>query len=143
MKTTDPRFADLQEFRAEKARLTLARQNHLDRLDRHLSAWKEPEFRSAMAQDVVGRITHKLIPKGMLGSLIGKLDVGSGLRIALSPGSGGIVKRAALFALGIAAPSLLEKLQNISFEDIGEEFQVSWQRWKEHQRNRRANRMPT
>lgn len=142
MSKTDRRFSDLKAFRAEKARLRMERTASRHRLGRHFSAWKQPAFRSAMAQDLGGQVTEWLLPKGLLGALVGKLDLGSGLRMALSPGRGGLVKRAVLFALGIAAPSLLEKLQHISWEDIGAEFQLSWQRWKEHQRNRRDHRMP-
>ncbi|MEO7080893.1 MAG: hypothetical protein ABIY71_05165 [Flavobacteriales bacterium] len=139
MKTTD-RFADLKEFRAEKARLQIERTANRVRLEQHFQAWKEPHFRKAMVKDVVGDITHLVLPKGILGSLLGKADLGSGLRMALGAGGGGLLKRAGLFALGIAAPSMLSKLENISLPEIGNEFQVSWQRLKEHMRERRAER---
>ena len=139
MKTTD-RFADLKEFRAEKLRLQLERSANRARLEQHFSAWKVPHFRKAMMKDVVGDITHLVLPKGILGSLLGKGDVGSGLRMAMGAGGGGLLKRAGLFALGIAAPSLLNKLESISLPEIGNEFQVSWQRLKEHMRERREER---
>ncbi len=139
MKTTD-RFADLKEFRAEKARLHLESLENRDRLERHFSAWKEPQFRKAMGKDVMGDITHLILPKGIVGTLLGKVDVGSGLRMALASGSGGVAKRAGLFALGIAAPTLLQKLEKISLPEIGHEFQVSWQRLKEHMRERKQER---
>ncbi|MGB3868164.1 MAG: hypothetical protein WBG34_16285 [Flavobacteriales bacterium] len=140
MKTTD-RFADLKEFQAEKALLLMERREHLVRLERHFSIWKEPRFRKAMVNDVVGDITRQILPKGILGTLLGKGDVSSGLRMAFGTGQGGLLKRAALFALGIAAPSLLQKLENISLPDIGHELQVSWHRLKEHMRERKAERM--
>ena len=133
MKTTD-RFADLKEFRAEKARLHLVSLENRDRLEQHFLAWKDPHFRKAMGKDVVGDITHLILPKGILGTILGKGDVGSGLRMAFTAGSGGVAKRAGMFALGIAAPTLLQKLENISLPEIGHEFQVSWQRLKDHMR---------
>ena len=139
MKTTD-RFADLNEFRAEKARLQLESREKRARLDEHFLAWKDPNFRKAMGKDVVGDITHLILPKGILGSLLGKADMGSGLRMALTPGTGGVAKRAGLFALGIAAPTLLKKLESISLPEIGHEFQVSWERLKEHMRDRKEER---
>ncbi len=139
MKTTD-RFADLKEFRAEKARLQMERTANRVRLEQHFSAWKEPHFRKAMVKDVVGDITHLVLPKGILGALLGKADMGSGLRMALGASGGGLLKRAGLFALGIAAPTMLSKLENISLPEIGNEFQVSWQRLKEHMRERRSDR---
>lgn len=139
MKTID-RFHNLAEFRAEKARLHLQKETHLVRLEDHFLAWKKPAFRKAMAKDVISDITHQLLPKGLLGTLLSKVDIGTGISMALGSGRGGAAKRAGLFALGAAAPSLLQKLENISLPEIGEEFKVSWQRLKKHMRERKEER---
>lgn len=134
------RFPDLDAVRAEKMRLDAVRRAHLARLEEHVSAFGESHFQRAMAKDAVGSIAKSIIPGGVMGALASTGGVASGLGLVMGPGKGGWSKRLGLLALGMLAPSLVQKLEAVSLPRIGHELGVSFERLKEHMRERKAER---
>lgn len=138
--TKTDRFPDLAAVRAEKARLDAVRDHHGEQLENHFNALRSGSFRSAMLKNTMRSAMGNFAPGRMLGSLIGNGGLGGGLTMALGAGKGGLMKRIGLFALGLAAPKLMQKMDAISIPDIGHELRVSWDRMKDHLEARRAAR---
>ncbi|MBK6408770.1 MAG: hypothetical protein IPP95_01910 [Flavobacteriales bacterium] len=134
------RFKDLTSVNAELLRLEEVRDTHAARLDNHFQALKQSEFRSALVKNTMKDALGSFAQDNLLGSLIGGGGLGNGLSLALGAGKGGLWKRVALFALGLAAPKLLQKVESISLPDILHEFGVSWERLKDHVQQRREEK---
>ena len=138
--TKTDRFKDITAVNAELLRLDAIRDAHASRLEAHFEALKHGEFRSSLMKNTVKGALGNFAPGKILGSLIGGGSVGGGLSMALGSGKGGLWKRAGLFALGMAAPKLLKKVEGISLPDIGHELGVSWDRLKDHMQQRRQEK---
>ncbi|MBK9421458.1 MAG: hypothetical protein IPN44_10475 [Flavobacteriales bacterium] len=138
--TKTDRFKDLSDFHAEKLRLDAIRDVHADRLESHFNALKEGKFRSTLLKNSVNEALGSFAPGKILGSILGGGGLGSAISMATGTAKGGLMKRAGLFALGLAAPKLLKKVESISLPDIGQELGVSWRRLKEHMQERREER---
>ena len=130
------RFRNLEEVRAEKRRLTALRDRHGERLEEQLLALKHRPFRAALVRNAVSDAIGDLAPAKWLASWVGSKGMASGLSLAMGSGKAGLLKRFGLFALGLAAPALLEKAGNLRFEDIARELNGSWQRLQDHLRLR-------
>lgn len=137
MKRTE-RFADLAAVRAEKQRLAAVRDAHGARLQAHYAILKRKEFRAAVAKETLGGLLRHAVPQS-LEALWSRRGLTSGLQMALG-GKGGWAKRAGLFAVGLAAPALLKRMQQIPLDDITRELMVSLGRLREYVKNRRADR---
>lgn len=123
------RFTSLEAVRAERLRLATDRDRHAERLQEHMEALANKDFRRNIMRTVVGDTVSGLLPDGLVGALIGKGGFARGLDLAMGT-SGGWAKRAGLFALGLAFPSLLDRVQRIPFAEIGREVGVSLERIK-------------
>lgn len=139
MKRTD-RFKDLTALKAELLRLDAVRDAHAARLEDLFQALKRSGFRKKLIKNTVKEALGNFAPGKLLGSLIGSGGVGSGLGMALGSGKGGLLKRLGLFALGVAAPKLVKKVEAVPLSAIGHEFGVSWERLKDHMRQRRVEK---
>ncbi len=139
--TKTDRFQNLAAFRAEKDRLKAKRDLHAEGVERHLVALKDGDFRTKLLKNSATALWGAFTPTKMLGSILSSGGIGSAIGMATGTGKGGLLKRAGLFALGLAAPRILEKVEAISLPDIGRELSVSWERWKNHRDERRAQRM--
>lgn len=138
--TRTDRFASLADFRAEKQRLAALRERHKDQLMGQLAALKRGSVRSNLVKNTVTGMIGNSMPGKLIGALIGKGGLGSGFGMALGVGKGSLLKRLGMFAVGMAAPKLIQRIESISLEDIGHELKVSWERWKEHQEQRKMNK---
>lgn len=138
--TRTDRFKDLAAVRAEKLRLDALREWHGERLEQHFNALKQGDFRTALMKNAVSSAFGGSTPGKLLGSLIGTGGIAGGLGMAMGSGKGSLLKRAGLFALGLAAPKLMKKVSHISLPDIGEELHVSWERLKDHLEVRREEK---
>ena len=140
MMTKTERFKDLTALRTEKMRLDSMRKLHGERLEDHFNALKQGDFRTALAKNALSGAFGGFAPGKILGSLIGSGGLGGAIGMAAGAGKGGLLKRAGLFALGLAAPKLLKKVEDISIPDISHELGVSWDRLKDHMEVRREQR---
>lgn len=138
MKRND-RFASLEEVKAEKHRLAALRDGHADRLQGHLASLQQQDFRRAMIRGVVADTWAGLMPNGLIGPLVGRGGIMRGLELAMGA-RGGWIKRAGLFLMGLAAPSLLGKIERIPMAGIGHELGISVERIKEYFRQYKAKR---
>ncbi len=139
MKRTD-RFQDLTAVNAELLRLDAIRDGHAERFSDLFRSLKESEVRRTLMKNTVKEALGKFAPGKILGSLIGGGGIGSGLTMALGAGKGGLLKRMGMFALGLAAPKILKKVESISIPDVAHEFGVSWGRLKDHMQQRREEK---
>ncbi len=134
------RFKDLTAVNAELIRLEGIRDVHAENLEDHFQALKQSDFRNALVKNTMMGALGNFAPGKILGSLISGSSVGGGLSMALGAGKAGLWKRIGLFALGLAAPKLVEKVESISLPDIAHEFGVSWERLKDHMQKRREEK---
>ena len=139
MKSTD-RFTDITEVNAELLRLDAERDAHAERLEDLFSALKQSHVRKSLMKNSVKSAFGSFGPGKILGSLVSVGGMGGGLSMALGAGKGGLIKRMGLFALGLAAPKVMEKVESISFPDIAHEVGISWGRLKDHMQLRRDER---
>ena len=139
MKRTD-RFQNLTAVNAELLRLDAVRDGHAERFSELFRSLKESEFRSTLMKNTVKEAMGKFAPGKIIGSLIGGGGIGSGLSMAIGAGKGGLLKRLGMFAVGLAAPKILKKVESISIPDVAHEFGVSWGRLKDHMAQRREER---
>ncbi len=137
-KKTD-RFSNLAALHAEKERLAALRDAHAERLEMHFTALGDGRFRKALVKETLGDAMGHLLPKGLLGTLIGGGGIGGGLSMAMGA-KGGWAKRAGLFALGMAAPALVKRMERFSMADVGRELKVSMERWRQHVHDRKEER---
>ena len=138
--TKTDRFQDLAAFRAEKLRAAAKSDMYAERLENHMDSLKQGEFRGKLLKNTVSSALGGSTPGKILGSIIGSAGLGGALSMAAGSGKGGLMKRAGLFALGLAAPQLLKKVEYFSISDIGHELGVSWERLKDHLEDRREER---
>lgn len=140
MMTRTDRFGNLDAVRTELLRLEAARDRHAAKLESHVEVLKQREFRGLLLKNSISGLLSGSLPGKLLGSVLGNGGIGNGIGMALGAGKGGLVKRIGLFALGMAAPKLLEKLEKTSFPNIGHELMVSLQRLKDFWEQRRSEK---
>lgn len=90
-------------------------------------------------RSAVGDVVDGLFPDGVLGAVMGKGGFTRGVELAMGT-SGGWAKRVGLFLLGMAAPSLLEKIERVPLAEIGHQIGVSLDRIKNYMGDRRAGK---
>ncbi len=134
------RFANLAEVEAERSRLNALRSHYGSRLEAHMEALRDKEIRTALLANSVGGMVRGSSWGKMLGPLLGRSSVTSGLTMAMGAGKGGWGKRLGLFALGLAMPGLLRKLEGVSWSDIAKELSLSLERTWDFIRKRREGR---
>lgn len=130
------RFADLAQLEHERERLDARRRSDAARLEQHLEALQDKDFRKVLIKNTVNEGVAAIIPGGLMGALLGKGNVGTGLSMAIGANKAGLGKRALLFSLGTIAPSIVEKLERISLRDLPHELAVSLKRVKEYVQER-------
>lgn len=138
MKRID-RFRTLADFKAERQRAKDLRDLHAERFREHVNVLGNGKDRSRLLKNSISGLVHGL-PGKILSVILGRGGIGSGLGLAVGAGKGGWAKRAALFAVGLAMPDLVKRLESLSLSDLAHELQVSWSRWKEHMAERREQR---
>jgi hypothetical protein len=138
MKRID-RFRTLADFKAERQRAKDLRDLHAERFREHVNVLGNGKDRSRLLKNSISGLVHGL-PGKILSVILGRGGIGSGLGLAVGAGKGGWAKRAALFAVGLAMPDLVKRLESLSLSDLAHELQVSWHRWKEHMAERREQR---
>lgn len=134
------RFKDLTSVNAELLRLEAVRDAHADRLEEHFQALKRSEFRSTLVMNTVKEVLGNFAPGKFLASFLGGGSMGSGISMAFGAGKGGMWKRLGMFVLGLAAPKFLKMVESISIPDMGHELMVSWERLKDHVRQRQQEK---
>lgn len=134
------RFASLAELHAEKERVTSLRDGHAARLEGLYTTLRSSVFRKRLATEALGDAMNGMLSRSVLGTMIGRGGVAGGLSLAMRSGSGGWMRRAGLFALGLVAPALIDRLQHVPFAKIGSEVRVSLDRLRNHLDQRRAAR---
>lgn len=134
--TRTDRFESMAAFLAEKDRLARQREVHAQRIGQHWEALKNKEVRRNLADSAVRDLLGLWKPTRLLSELLTPGAIGSSLGLAFASGKGGWAKRAGLFALGLLAPKLLERLNQLSIEDILHEVGVSAERVRDHLRSR-------
>lgn len=139
MAMRNERFADLEAVRAERLRLAAMRDGHADRIQSQLALLGQKDFRRAMLRTVTANTISGMFPDGILGAVVGKGGFSRGLELAMGT-RGGWAKRIGLFALGAAAPSLLERVRQLPLADIGREISVSLDRLKQYLDGKRSSR---
>lgn len=140
MMTRTDRFAKVADFRAEKQRLNALRELHKEQLMGHFAALKRGSVRSTLVKNTVSGMFGNSMPGKLIGTMVGNGGLGSGFGMAMGVGKGSLLKRLGMFAVGMAAPRLVKQIESISVDDIGRELKVSWDRWKEHQAQRKVNK---
>ena len=137
MMTRTDRFASIGAFLEEKRRLTEKRDLHAARIEQHWHALKDKKVRADLASNALQDVLGMWKPARFLGSLIGNGSMGASLGMAFGSGKGGWLKRAALFGLGMIAPKMLKRAQELSVEDIIHEVGVSVDHVRDHLRSRK------
>ena len=110
MMTRTDRFGSIGAFLDEKRRLTEKRDRHVRRLEQHWDALKSKEVRGNLASNALHDLLGLWKPPRILSSVFSNGSLGTSLGLALGSGKGGWPKRAALFALGLFAPKLIQRL---------------------------------
>ncbi|HEX2616313.1 MAG TPA: hypothetical protein VHL57_02160 [Flavobacteriales bacterium] len=136
MKRTD-RFNDLAEVRMELQRLDTVRKAHEDRLERHWQAVLDHDVRGRLLKDAANDVIRSWKPAHMLSKVFGGGSVGPSLLSAVT-GRGGWFRKATMFALSMALPKILGKVNDVTVNDITREVQVSYQRFRDHLQARKA-----
>lgn len=126
----------MAEVERELQRLDAIRRRHEARLERHWEALQDHDVRGRLMKDAAHDMLRSWKPAQVLGSLFGSGSFGSSLGFALGR-RGGWAKRAFLFALSMAAPSLLKRVSGLSLKDISEEVELSIGRIKDYLRSRK------
>ncbi|MBS1546583.1 MAG: hypothetical protein JST38_20490 [Bacteroidetes bacterium] len=134
------RFTDLAEVEAERLRLNALCNHYGSRLEAHLEALRDKEIRTALLANSISGMVRGSGWGKLLGPLLGKSSVTSGLSMAMGAGKVGWGKRLGLFALGLAMPGLLKKLEGLSWAEIANELAVSLERTWGFIRKRREER---
>ncbi len=140
MMTKTDRFESFAAFQAEKLRLTAKRDLHLERIEQHWEALKHKEVRKDLANNAVHDLLGLWKPTRLLSSLLSHGSIATSVGLAFGSGKASLPKRAGLFALGLVAPKLLKRLNNLSMEDIVQELGVSVNHVRDHIRSRREAR---
>ena len=135
--TRTDRFENIDAFLAEKRRLTEKRDLHLQRIEEHWQALKSNEVRKNLANNAVHDLLGLWKPTRMLASIFSNGSIGTSIGLAFGSGKSSWAKRAGLFALGLVAPKLLKRFNNLSVEDIVHEVTLSVDHLRDHLRSRK------
>lgn len=135
--TRTDRFESIGAFVAEKNRLTEKRDVQLQRIEQHWEALKDKEVRKNLANNAFHDLLGMWKPTHMLSSILSTGSIGTSLGLAFGAGKTSWAKRAGLFALGLVAPKLIERLNNLSIEDIVHEVGVSVDHVRDHLSSRK------
>jgi len=138
--TRTDRFESIGAFLAEKARMQEKRDLHKERIAQHWQALKNKEVRKNLAANAVEDLLSLWKPTRIISSLFNMGSLGTSLGMAFGAGKSGWPKRAGLFALGLFAPKLIQRIESISLEDITREVGVSVDRILDHLRSRKQAR---
>lgn len=138
--TKTDRFESIAQLREEKLRLDATRRLHRERLVMHWEALGDKEVRQRMIKGTVSEAIGSWKPARILGKLIGGGSVTSSIGLMMSAKKAGWAKKAALFALGMVAPSMLKRVEKLSVPDILHEVNVSIGNVREHLRERKEER---
>ena len=139
MMTRTDRFESLDAFLAEKRRLTETRALQVRRIAGHWEALKRKDVRKKLSANAFHDLLGLWKPTRMLASLLGNGSIGTSLGVAFAAGKSSWPRRAALFALGLIAPKLLKRLNDLSIEDIVHELAVSAGHIRDHLRSRKRS----
>ena len=132
-------FKEGQALPSER-RLTEKRDRHVRRIEQPWEALKSKEVRGNLASNALHDLLGLWKPTRILSSVFSNGSLGTSLGLALGSGKGGWPKRAALFALGLVAPKLIQRLEKLSVDDIVHEVGVSVDHVREHLRSRKKKR---
>jgi hypothetical protein len=111
-------FRDLSELRQELRRLDEERQASGDRIERYWHALQDREVRGRLISDAIGDALHAWKPLKMASSLFGGGSVGASFATAMGRGKGWGGK-IFWFLLSMALPRLLQRVEDLSMDEIG------------------------
>lgn len=126
----------MEEVKNELARLDGLRAHHEVRMERHWQALLDHDVRGRLMKDAAQDMLRSWKPTRVLSSIFGDGSFGSSLGLAMRR-SGGIKKKLLMFALSMAAPGLLKKIQGTKAGDIVDEVQVSVGRIRDYIKSRK------
>ncbi len=127
------RFRNLAEYRAERQRWAQASEHHAQRLHGYAARLKDPAVRQDLMREALGGMLRGALPQGLSGAMTGA-GFGGVLQMALGRGQGSLAKRALLFGIGLVAPTLLAKVEQLPLRTLINEVGISLERIKNYLR---------
>ncbi|MBP8823065.1 MAG: hypothetical protein KBH07_05440 [Flavobacteriales bacterium] len=131
----DEPFRSLAEYRAERQRWAGTSGLYAGRLRTHLAAIRDKETRRGLAREAATGLLRSALPQSM-SSALSATGMGNALHLVLGRGKAGWTKRALLFGLGLVAPALVAKVEQLPLRKLVREVGISLDRVQAYLRER-------